>query len=85
MNFDELKKIVDINSDISKKIYICNFLTCKKEKMKNTKISLVKNILGKYVVTLWLDYEYGRFSEQEVFNNKDSAANYAWILLNNLK
>ncbi len=85
MNYDELKKIVDTNSDISKKIYMCNFLTCKTEKMKNTKISLVKNLLGKYVVTLWLDYEYGRFLEQEIFNDKDSAANYAWILLNNLK
>lgn len=85
MNYDELKKIVDTNNDISKKIYICNFLTCKAEKMKNTKISLVKNLLGKYVVTLWLDYEYGRFSEQKIFNDKDSAANYAWILLNYLK
>lgn len=53
--------------------------------MKNTKISLVKNLLGKCVVTLLLDYEYGRFSEQEIFSNKDSAANYAWKLLNNLK
>lgn len=85
MNFDELKKIVDTNNNISKKIYICNFLTCKTEKMKNAKISLVKNILGKYIVTLWLDYEYGRFSEQEVFNNKDSAANFAWKLLKDLK
>lgn len=53
--------------------------------MENTKISLVKNLLGKHVVTLWLDYEYGRISEQEIFSDKDSAANYAWKLLNNLK
>ena len=53
--------------------------------MKNTKISLVKNLLGNYVVTLWLDYEYGRFSEQEIFSDKDSAANYVWKLLNTLK
>lgn len=85
MNFEELKKIIDTNSAISEKIYICNFLTCKTEKMKNTKITIVKNLLGKYVVTLWLDYEYGRFSEQEIFSNKDSAANYAWKLLSNLK
>ena len=85
MNYNELKKIVNTNSDISKKIYMCNFLTCKIEKMKNTRISLVKNLLGKYIVTLWLDYEYGRFSEQEIFSDKDSAANYAWKLLNNLK
>lgn len=32
MNYDELKKIVNTNSDISKKIYMCNFLTCKTEK-----------------------------------------------------
>ena len=64
---------------------MCNFLTCKTEKMKNTNISLVKNLLGKYVVTLWLDYEYGRFLEQEIFSDKDSAANYACKLLNNLK
>lgn len=82
MNLDELKKIVDTNSDISKEIYICNFLTCKIEKMKNTKISIVKNLLGKYVVTLWLDYEYGRFSKQEIFNDKDLAANYAWKIFN---
>ena len=28
-----------------------------------------------------LDYKYSRFSEQEIFNYKDSAANYAWKLL----
>ena len=45
--------------------------------MKNKKISLVINLLGKYIVTLWLDYEYGKFSKQQSFNNKDLAANYA--------
>lgn len=84
MNYDELKKIIDRDCEISKKIYICSFLTCKTEKMKNTKISLVKNLLGKYVVTLWLDYEYGRFSKRETFNDKDSAANYAGQLLNKI-
>lgn len=34
MNYDELKKIVNTNSDISKKIYMCNFLTCKTEKWR---------------------------------------------------
>jgi len=53
--------------------------------MKSTRISLVKSLLGKYVVTLWLDYEYGRFTERKTFNDKDSAANYAWQLLNSLK
>lgn len=28
MNYHELKKIVDTDKDISKKIYICNFSTC---------------------------------------------------------
>ena len=85
MNYDELMKIVNTNDNISKKIYICNFLTCKKERMKSTRISLVKNLLGKYVVTLWLDYEYGRFSKQETFKDKDSAAIFVWQLFNNLK
>ena len=84
MNYHELKKIVDTKKDISKNIYICNFLTCKTEKMKTTKISLVKNLLGKYIVTLWLDYEYGRFLEQQSFCDKDLAANYAWQLMKKL-
>lgn len=53
--------------------------------MEKTRISLVKNILGEYVVTLWLDYEYGRFSKQQSFKDKDLAANYAWQLFENLK
>lgn len=81
MNYHELKKIVDTDKDISKKIYICNFLSCNTEKMKNIKISLVRNLLGKYIVTLWLDYEYGKFSEQLSFSDKDLAANYAWQLI----
>ena len=85
MNYSELKKIVDTNINVSKKIYICNFLNCKDEKMKSIRISLVKNLLGRYTVTLWLDYEYGRFTEQETFTNKDSAADYAWQLFKNLK
>ena len=36
MNYRELKKLVD--KDISKNIYICNFFTCKIEKMEKTKI-----------------------------------------------
>lgn len=84
MNYHELKKIVDTDKDISKKIYICNFLTCDIEKMKSTKISLVRNLLGKYIVTLWLDYEYGKFLEQQSFSDKDLAANYAWQLIKKL-
>lgn len=85
MNYDELKKIVDTNSDAYKRIYLCNFWTFKAKRMKIARISLVKNLLGKYVVTLWLDYEYGKFLKQETFKDKDAAANYAWQLFNNLK
>lgn len=48
--------------------------------MKNAKISLVKNILGKYIVTLWLDYEYQKYLERKIFSDKDLAADYAWKL-----
>ena len=61
MTYSELKKLVKENSDVSKKIYICNFLTRKDEKMKTTSISIVKNIFCEYVVTLWIDYEYFKF------------------------
>ena len=81
MKYDELKKIIKENSDIAKKIYICNFLTRKDEKIKTTRISIITNILGDYVVTLWLDYEYNRFAEQQTFSDKDLAANYAWQLM----
>ena len=84
MTYDELKEIVNTNSDIRKKIYLCNFFTCRIEKIEKTKISLIKNIFGNYVVTLWLDYEYGKFSERQTFNDKDLAANYAWQLFTRL-
>ena len=51
----------------------------------SSRISLVKNIFGQYLVTLWLDYEYGRFEKQETFKNKDLAADYAWQLFTSLK
>ena len=53
--------------------------------MEKTKISLVKNILGEYVVTLWIDYEYFKFEKEQTFDDKDSAANYAWQLYKDLK
>ena len=81
MKYDELKKIIKENSNIAKKIYICNFLTRKDEKIKTSRISIITNILGDYVVTLWLDYEYNRFAEQQTFSDKDLAANYAWQLM----
>ena len=78
-----LKKIIKEKHDIFKKIYICNFLTRKNEKIKSTGISIITNILGDYVVTLWLDYEYNRYAEQQTFRDKDLAADYAWQLMIN--
>ena len=37
MNYRELKKLVDKDKDIFKNIYICNFFTCRIEKMEKTK------------------------------------------------
>ena len=34
----------------------------------------------KYVVTLWTDYEYGKYEICKSFANKDVAANFAWDL-----
>ena len=84
MNYSQLKKIIDTNSLVSRKIYICNFFTCRMEKIKKTKISLVKNLFGQYVVTLWLDYEYGRYSKRRSFKDKNLAAIYAWQLFEQL-
>ena len=38
-------------------------------------------MLGNYIVTLWLDYEYNRYAEQRTFNDNDLAADYAWQLM----
>ena len=84
MDYTRLKKIADTNIDVSKKIYICNFLTCSEKKIRNAQISLVRNLFSKYVVTKWLDYEYGKFLERKEFNDKNLAAAYAWQLYENL-
>lgn len=34
-------------------------------------------MLGNYIVTLWLDYEYNRYAEQRTFNDNNLAADYA--------
>lgn len=81
MNYSELKKLVKENVDVAKKIYVCNFLTCRIEKMEKANVSIVKNIFGKYVVTKWLDYEYGQYEVRRVFSNKDLAAEFAWQIL----
>ncbi len=48
--------------------------------MSNTSISIYRNPFGKYIVTKWQDYEYGRYSERKIFSDKDLAADYAWQL-----
>ena len=79
MTYKELKNYVEKNN-FSEKIYICNFFTCNTEKMKKAKISIVKNIFGKFVVTKWLDYEYNKVADVQTFFEKDLAADYAWNL-----
>lgn len=85
MTYSELKKQLKKLVMFLKKIYICNFLTRKDEKMKTTSISIVKNIFCEYVVTLWIDYEYNQFEKEQTFDDKDSAVNYAWQLYKDLK
>ena len=85
MNYNDLKVNIKNNADISNKIYICNFFSCNEEKMKSVRISVVKNIFGKFVVTKWLDYEYNSYSDRKVFRDKNDAANYAWKLFKSLQ
>ena len=63
------------------RLYVCNFLNCKNKKMEKATVTIVKNIRGRYVVTKWLDYEYGRYAARQEFRDKDAAAEYAWSLL----
>ena len=84
MKYKELKKLIKTNSEISKKIYITNFFTCRLEKLHEATITLITNILGHYVVTHWLDYEYNYYKDRKIFKNKDLAADYAWELFNGL-
>ena len=48
--------------------------------MKLSQITIVKNIFGRYIVTDWLDYEYGSYLERKEFSDKDEAAEFAWKL-----
>ena len=80
MKYNDLKKIIKENKNFQQFIYVCNLFTSKYEIMCNTSISICRNILGKYVVTKWLDYEYGRYSEKVFFSDKDLAAEYDWKL-----
>lgn len=80
MKYKEIKCIIKEYKEFQKCIYICNFITCDYEKMKYCTVSIVRNGLGKYVVTKWLDYEYQKYSERKIFSDKDLAADYAWKL-----
>lgn len=60
------------------------FFTCRLEKLHEATITLITNILGHYVVTHWLDYEYNYYKDRKIFKNKDLAADYAWELFNGL-
>lgn len=80
MKYNDLKKIIKENKNFQQFIYVSNLFTCKYEIISNTSISIYRNILGKYVVTKWLDYEYDRYSENVIFSDKDLAADYAWKL-----
>ena len=80
MTYNDLKKIAKENKNFQQFIYVCNLFTCRYEIICNTRVSLYRNVLGKYVVTKWLDYEYQKYSEIKIFSDKDLAADYAWKL-----
>jgi hypothetical protein len=73
-----LKAYIEEYKEIADEIYVCNFLNCDKKKMEHSKITLVKNIFGRYIVTDWLDYEYGSYLARKEFSDKDEAAEFAW-------
>lgn len=80
MTYDELLNQINENQELGERLYICTFFTCDHEKMRRAKVTIVKNILGKYVVTRWLDFEYGRYLVKKEFTDKNLAADYAWNL-----
>ena len=80
MTYNDLKKIIKENRNFQYYIYVCNLFTCRYEIMCNTRVSFYRNGAGKYVVTKWLDYEYRRYSDLQIFTDKDLAADYAWKL-----
>lgn len=81
MTYTELKSLIRTRGEWNGRLYICNFLNCDQDKMKNATVTLVKNASGKYVVTEWLDYEYGRYRSVKEFSDKDAAADHAWNIL----
>lgn len=83
MTYNELLDHVHENKEIGERLYVCTFLTCDYEKMRRATVTIVKNISGKYVVTQWSDFEYGRYHVRKEFSNKDLASDCAWNLLCN--
>ena len=83
IGYHSLKCYMAEYCEIAESIYVCNILNCDKGQMAKSEITLVKNLFGKYVVTDWMDYEYGQFSESRSFTDPDLAAQYAWRLFVN--
>lgn len=81
MTYDELVKIVSNDESLSEKVYISHFFVAKIERIKKAKITLISNVFGFYVVTVWTDYEYGRYDEEKSFWTRDAAADYTWTLI----
>ncbi len=80
MTYSKLQELIQKETTVSKKIYMNDFFFCNSEKMRHAQITIIKNIIGKYVVTLWKDYEYGKYELCKSFTNKDDAATFAWDL-----
>lgn len=82
MTFKEYKAIVKQDPSFKKKIYYSNFWTFNMKKYNYPIITVCKNAVSKYIVTHWLDYEYGRYLEKNGFKNRDEAINYAFEMYN---
>ena len=81
MTYSELLSQISESQELSERLYICTFFTCDYERMRRATVTMVKNVFGKYVVTRWSDFEYGRYLEKKEFANKDLASDCAWELL----
>ncbi len=50
------------------------------EKNSSSKIVIYKTIFNKYIVTEWIDVEYGAYKSRTKFKCKSEAINFAWDL-----
>lgn len=85
MTFKEYKEIIKKDPSFKEKIYYSNFFTFNPRKYNYPEVTVCKNILFKYVVATWLDYECFRQDIVKVFKNKDEAIDFAWNLLKKKK